>query len=336
MTTAPFGPVPDTRSMLVHLGWLTHPARNIAPDLRLEIAWGERDIGPNRSRTYGLRELPAAVRFAAWINREKGCNVYVGATLKSVDAPPKGRFGADMAALATCLPVDSDSYFVATASQLASIAKPQLLVLTGRVPEPRGQLFIRVTPTADLATWEMVHERLIRRCGGDGNARGRERLMRLAGSVSYPSVKKVKRGYTVERTGAYLVPAPEYSIPALLPSLPAPPTPPAPLVACATSAGHGERHATLPLAVVEAALRTLRDTYAVERHLWIKVGFALHDFDSGALGLSLWQRFSQRCPEKAAATDFAKLWQGFGRPYTGHRITTGWLVREARQPTIGG
>ena len=171
MTTATLASGLDTRSALIHLEWLATPARSAAPDLRLEIAWGEPDVGPHRSRTFGLRDLSDAVAFAAWINR-KGCNVYVGATLKSADAPPGRRCGADMAALATCLPVDSDNRFAEVANELAAITKTQLLILTGRVPETRGQLFVRIEPTSDFGTWETVHERIIRKCGGDSNARG--------------------------------------------------------------------------------------------------------------------------------------------------------------------
>lgn len=330
--TAPLQP--DTRAMLLHLLWLTFPARSIAPDLRVEIAWGNPDTGPNLSRTYSLGELDSAAQFAAWINR-KGCNVYVGVTLKSADAPHKGRMAADKAALATCLPVDSDTQFVATADKLAMIAKPELVVMTGRYPESRGQFFIRIKPTPDLSAWETAHERIVRKCGGDENALGRNRLMRLAGSISYPSPKKIERGYVVERTSAHFVPAPEYSVPDLLVALPAPPmlrsAPAAPNI----FAGGGVRRTKPPLPSVEAALRSLPDAYADQQRLWIKVGFALFDFDPGPSGMSLWQRFSQRCPAKASATDFSKVWAGFGRPRAGRCITINWLLREARKPSLG-
>lgn len=328
------GPVPSDEDMLRHLEWLVSTALAIQPDLRVEIAWGDPDSGPNRSRTYGIGELDRAVRFAAWINR-KGCNVYVGATLKSADAPHKERTGADKASLATCLPVDSDSQFVATADQLATIAKPQFLILTGRHPEARGQLFVRIKPTSDLATWETVHERMVRKCGGDENALGRNRLMRLAGSVSYPSPKKVERGYVIERTSAHFVPAPVYSVPDLLSALPAPPVLKAAPAVPTIFAGGGARRAKPPLPAVEAALRNLPDAYADQQRLWIKVGFALFDFDPGLSGMGLWQRFSQRCPAKASATDFSKVWKGFGRPRAGRRITINWLLREARKPSLG-
>lgn len=325
---------PDTPAMLLHLQWLTFPARSIGTDLRAEIAWGDPGSGPNLSRTYSLGELDGAAQFAAWINR-KGCNVYIGVTLKSADAPRRGRTAADLAALATCLPVDSDTQFVATADKLAMIAKPELVVVTGCNPEPRGQFFIRIKPTPDLSAWETVHERIVRRCGGDENALGRNRLMRLAGSVSYPSPKKIERGYLIERTSAHFVPATEYSIMDLLAALPALPVPKAAPAVPNILAGGGARRAKPPLSSVEAALRSLPDVYADQQRLWIKVGFALFDFDPGLSGMALWQRFSQRCPSKASATDFTKVWKGFGRRRVGPRITINWLLREARKPSFG-
>jgi hypothetical protein len=94
------------------------------------------------------------------------------------------------------------------------------------------------------------------------------------------------------------------------------------------------RRAKPPVGAVEAALRNLPDSYAVEQGLWIKVGFALFDFDCGPSGLALWQQFSERCPAKAQKTEFAKAWASFGRPYTGQRITISWLLHQARQPSL--
>jgi hypothetical protein len=330
--TAPLEP--DPRAMLLHLLWLTFPARGVAPDLRIEISWGDPATGPDHSRTYAINDLDRAAQFAAWINR-KGCNVYFGVTLKSADAPHKGRTAADTAALAICLPVDSDTEFVTTAHQLANIAKPQLVVMTGRYPESRGQFFIGIKPTPDLTAWETVHERIVRKCGGDENALGRNRLMRLAGSVSYPSPKKIERGYVIERTSAHFVPARVYSVPDLLSALPALPALKAAAAVPTIFAGGGARRAKPPLSAVEAALRNLPDVYADQQRLWIKVGFALFDFDPGLSGMGLWQRFSQRCPAKASATDFSKVWKGFGRPRADRRITINWLLREARKPSLG-
>lgn len=323
--------VPDERAMLAHLAWLCLPAMSANSALRLEIAWGPSDVGPVSGRTFALTELRDAASFAAWINL-RNCNVYVGVTLRCADAPAKGRTRAEAAVLATSLAVDIDADFAATADRIACLAKPQLMVLTGRQPALRGQLFIRVEPTTDLVNWEVLQERVVVQFGGDENALGRNRLMRLAGSVSYPSSRKLQRGYVTEATSAHFVPsAPEYLLADLLAQVP--PAPTTRLVATlpAQPSIRISPRTKPPLTVVEAALRGLPDSYAIEHRLWLKVGFALFDYDCGQHGLGLWQRFSHRCSGKAAVTDFTKLWRDFSRPYSGHRITLSWLLREARR-----
>ena len=61
------------------------------------------------------------------------------------------------------------------------------------------------------------------------------------------------------------------------------------------------------------------------------MGFALHSFDDGEIGLALWERFSKRCPDKAEGTDFAGLWAGFSRAYEGKKISLGWLWATAQE-----
>lgn len=336
MTETRSGYGPDERAILAHLVWLIDPVRHDLPDLRLEIGWGAPDQGPAAGRTFQLNEVEAAARFATWINL-KGCNVYVGATLKRADTPEKGRTSAADAALAVCLTPDIDTHFASVAARAADLAMPQLLVLTGVAPAPRGQLSIRIEPTSDLTACEEILGRIVRRSGADENALGRNRLVRLAGTRSYPSSKKIARGYVQERTSAHFIPGPQYAISDLLAAIP--PIVSAPSVA-SLSIGHPantgslRRTAKPTLRAVEIALQTVPDRYSDERGLWIKVGFALYDFDPGPTGQSLWRRFSLRCPKKAVGTDFSALWAGFGRPYTGNRITIGWLLREARKPTL--
>jgi hypothetical protein len=81
--------------------------------------------------------------------------------------------------------------------------------------------------------------------------------------------------------------------------------------------------------VVLSMLDALPDSMAADYDAWIRVGFALHAFDGGKVGLALWKKFSMRCPEKAAATDFEKVWSGFKRPYEGRAIGIGTLWKLA-------
>jgi hypothetical protein len=332
------GAHPDRAAMLRHLEWLMGSVRQAHPDLRFEIAWGDPESGPNRAKTFRLDQLNAAVGFAAWINA-KGCNVYVGATLKRADTPAKGRTGGQHAALATNLPIDIDGSFVDGARKLAIIARPKLVVITGRAPEPRGQLWIMITPTEDIECWSEANRRSVHFSGGDRNALGTYRLMRLAGSISFPPPQKVARGYGVELTSMVLCNAPTYDLRGLLDRFPAVAEE---LVPSTSRAGESGIAVTLGnniddrppvnrinVALTQTMLDALPAEYASDYELWLRVGFVLHYFDDGEVGLALWTRFSSRCPEKAGVTDFPARWAGLSRDYQGRKISLGWLWVEA-------
>ncbi len=327
----------DGSAMFNHLNWLVAPIRDTHPQVRLEIAWADPDTGPNRAKTFRTDAIDDAVGFAVGVN-EKGANVYVGATLKRADTPAQGRTRREHAAVATCLPVDIDGDLVDGARKLATIAKPQLVVLTGRTPQLRGQLWIGVAPTEDMGLWGEVNRRSVFFSGGDRNALGTYRLMRLAGSVSFPSVKKQARGYVDELTTIYPVKAPAYDVRELLDGFP---------VVRVDSAIDPSRPAGAPtaladnlstrlpvnrtnVALIQSMLDALPSEYADEFDPWLRVGFALHSFDNADIGLALWKRFSNRSPEKAEGTDFARLWAGFSRQYEGKRISVGWLRANAQ------
>jgi len=324
-----------------HLEWLVAPARGVHSDLRIEIAWGDPGSGPSRARTFRLDQIDTAVSFAAWIN-SKGCNIHVGAALKRADAPARGRTGSQHAALATALPVDIDGDFVAGARKLGGLAKPQMMVITGRTPEVRGQLWIKIKPTADMDLWNEVNRRSVCFCGGDRNALGTYRLMRLAGSVSYPSPQKRERGYVAELTYGRLFDAPEHNLAELRDRFPSAVERATRTPKMSNSIGRSldallgsNVRKRLPLnrtnvALVQSMLDALPPEYAREFDLWLRVGFSLHDFDDGEFGLALWKGFSKRCPDKAENTDFDTRWAALNRDYQGRKISIGWLRGRAQ------
>ena len=83
--------------------------------------------------------------------------------------------------------------------------------------------------------------------------------------------------------------------------------------------------------VVLSMLDALPDAMASDYGTWIRIAFALHAFDGGKVGLTLWKKFSMLCPEKAAATDFDAKWASFGQPRQGRPsigIGTLWKLAE--------
>lgn len=319
---------PRRRQIQCHLELLMGRPSAMA-DLRLEIAWGGPEHGPRSARLFRIADLNQAATFAAQTN-ESGCNVYVGMTLKSADTPRNRRSSAKDAVLATCLAIDIDRHLIEGARQLPRNIKPQLLVLSGRRPALRGHLWIGLQPTTDLDMLEVVSGRVIACCRGDMAARGRGVLMRLAGTVSYPSEKKKQSGYCIELVTGHFIDAPTYSLAALAAKVPRQRNG---FELDAHRFADQRNLAAVPsgdIQVVQAALEALPDTYADTYDLWIRVGLALHAFDPSIRGLLLWRQFSDRCRQKAALTDFEYRWATFGRRSTGRQITIRWLLGQAR------
>lgn len=79
--------------------------------------------------------------------------------------------------------------------------KPDLLVVTGTKPQPRGHFYWLLDEVStDLNEWRRTMENIARKFGSDTSVVNPARIMRLAGTVSYPNPKKQQKGYEVELT----------------------------------------------------------------------------------------------------------------------------------------
>lgn len=319
-------PKPDGESILRHLQFIAAPCP--CPELQLELAWGGPEEGPNCARLFPVSHLEAAAAHAALVN-QAGCNVYVGITLKKGDACSSRRTGNSAAVIATSVAADIDGDLVAGARKLPQGVRPQLIVITGTTPHTRGHLWFGLQPSADFDLWDEVTRRAIASCDGDMNARGRSRLMRLGGTVSYPSHSKRVRGYVEEPVTVHHVRAPSYTLEDLFSLLSN--IPPVWNATSRPTAPTKVRPRTAPdIAVVKSALGVLPRAYAEEHDLWLKTGFSLHSFDAGPHGLALFKQFSEQCPAKAALTDFERKWVSFARTGGQRAITCGWLFAQAK------
>ena len=87
---------------------------------------------------------------------------------------------------------------------------------------------------------------------------------------------------------------------------------------------------------------------AVDRDVWLKVGFALHDLaaaDPRWPGRALWDDWSKTYPKKFDPADQDKTWASFGRGYEGPRVTlatvfhlaqtNGWIDSSGAPPSAG-
>jgi hypothetical protein len=78
---------------------------------------------------------------------------------------------------------------------------PTFAVQTGSIPLPRCQVYWRQSePITDMAAWRSTQEGVAQQLGTDSTVTNPSRVLRLAGTVSYPSARKQARGYVAEQT----------------------------------------------------------------------------------------------------------------------------------------
>ena len=88
------------------------------------------------------------------------------------------------------------------AERLKSSAPPHdFSVITGTQPHLRCHYYWQFDkPLHDLAKWRVIQAGFAKAYGSDSCVKNPSRLMRIAGTVSYPSPSKKAKGYEIERT----------------------------------------------------------------------------------------------------------------------------------------
>jgi len=187
---------PDTAAINKHLYALFPPALvGQFPDSRIEIAYG--CPVPDKAMTFPATKIGAITEFVVERNGA-GDNIYVGPTLKKPETPPCGRTNSADFLVGWWVFADHDEGAM-EARQRAKNAglDPGILVISGTIPEPREHHYFRVPPTQDNSVRVAAMNGIQGACGGD-SVHDAARIMRLAGTISYPSQKKMARGYVPE------------------------------------------------------------------------------------------------------------------------------------------
>lgn len=195
---------PDIDAMTQHVEHLFGGYLDGCHDGLIELSW--TDTKPDQSgryrlanaRMFGTDKLDDLVEEAARLNSQPMCNVYIGAALRHPDTAPFGR-GQDRDAWAlTCAYVDLDEPEAATnAKNVYGLDKPTMVVVTGRAPHTRAQLWWRLEePLTEASHWPALLRGFAAKLKGDSTVTNPSRVMRLAGSIAWP----VKPGRTVELT----------------------------------------------------------------------------------------------------------------------------------------
>jgi hypothetical protein len=202
---------PDLAAMKTHIFELCHPTfAKDYPYAALEIALGHpvTDNGDvNRALTCSAlddKDLPRMAETAAKRNASLGENIYIGVALRYYgdrSIPPDRRATVANYLASRFAWVDFDK--AGDAERIEAILKeygltPYLVVTTGTIPHRRGQLYFLVSGIRDADHLKQVNSALQQLLGTDPAVIAAQQVLRLAGSGSYPTAKKIARGYVPE------------------------------------------------------------------------------------------------------------------------------------------
>jgi hypothetical protein len=197
---------PNKADISSHLYALFDPAFVQAhPDAWIEIAYGRPDGKLNAAGNFTAFKLEEAVEFAVAKNAA-GYNVYVGASLRHGDKPDSGRANGDHVVTASHAWAEYDG--AGDDERIQAVLKehnlkPALVVTTGTVPHVRRHLYFKLDGAVTPEKLGAANTSLCKLLGSD-KVQNPDRIMRLAGTVNYPSPDKVGRGYVAELTTFYV------------------------------------------------------------------------------------------------------------------------------------
>lgn len=156
----------------------------------------------NETRTFPATPagLDQAAEHAARMN-EQGKNVYVGAAARRPGTVGRGT-NKDIL-FTTFHWAEVDDADGELGLELWGGATPSATIVTGTEPTKRTHVYWELeAPTFDMAQWKARQKVLAAAICGDPAVVDESRVLRIAGTFSYPKADKVARGYRVEMVGA--------------------------------------------------------------------------------------------------------------------------------------
>ena len=95
--------------------------------------------------------------------------------------------------------VDADERGAAERTRNCEMFSIEMEVVTGTQPFLRNHIYFGFRePFSDMRQWTELQKQLSRYLGTDTAIHNPSRIMRIAGTVSYPTERKIKRGYVPE------------------------------------------------------------------------------------------------------------------------------------------
>ena len=163
-----------------------------------------RCLGENRStvsQIFALNAVSEATDLAVRMNANK-LNVYMtinpinmGAVVKS----GKSANDSDILRAHYSFADADDLQGITGLDELAGLIEPDITVTTGTIPHERRHAYWRLTePCLDLRLWKERQKQIAAKFKTDKAVVNPSRIMRLAGTVSFPNPAKLAKGYVPE------------------------------------------------------------------------------------------------------------------------------------------
>jgi hypothetical protein len=199
-TDAPL--LPNKSDIAKHLYALFPPefAKDF-PDAWIEVAYGHAATGGavNKAELFSVFHLQEAIEFAVKKN-EAGFNLYVGPAMRQGEKPKSGR--AKDTAVVTSAYAWAEFDGSEDGTRIDSILKEKnlrraMIIVTGRTPHLRAHLYFKLAGSVTPDKLKAANGALKMLLGGD-DVESPVHLMRLAGTVNYPTKDKCERGYVTE------------------------------------------------------------------------------------------------------------------------------------------
>ena len=163
-----------------------------------------RCLGENRStvsQIFALEAVSEATDLAVRMNTNK-LNVYMTINPIDMDAVVKSGKSAkdgDILRAHYSFADADDVQGITGLNELAGLIVPDITVTTGTIPHERRHAYWRLTePCLDLPLWRERQKQIAVQFKTDKAVINPSRIMRLAGTVSYPSSSKATKGYVPE------------------------------------------------------------------------------------------------------------------------------------------
>lgn len=224
--------------------------------------------------------------------------------------------------------IDNDDTDTAVIEEkVAASFQPAFIVESGLIPRPRQHTYWRMPhPITDMSQWTVTQKGLAEHFGTDPTIHNPSRLMRIAGTVSFPPPRKVRRGYVTEQTRLLIDPDSQpVDAAAFIAAFPHTEEAKAREAATVTQP-YDPDDSEVPLSVLAQAFSVIQGWDDITT--WRDMGFAAKEANAGSK--SIWDDWSRQSV-KFEAAEQTRIWNRPPKAGGATRRKIFWAANEANR-----